>query len=151
MGLRIEDKHPNTHIRNSRNIPSWTSGVCRALKSLSVVLCHSSSYEFYHMSFVFPSPTSSLLPKLLPPNGITQFNTSVQLMLLGGCRWKYFVTGKGFLHFFCLFRASPMAYGGSQARGQIGAVAAGQNHSHSNVGSKPPLWPTPQLMTTSGP
>ena len=26
---------------------------------------------------------------------------------------------------FCFFRASPTAYGGSQARGQIGAVAAG--------------------------
>jgi len=27
--------------------------------------------------------------------------------------------------YFCLFRAVPMAYGGYQARGQIGAVAAG--------------------------
>ena len=40
--------------------------------------------------------------------------------------------------FFCLFafpRATPMAYGGSQARGQIGAVATGLHHSHSNAGS----------------
>ena len=29
--------------------------------------------------------------------------------------------------------------------GQIGAVAAGLHHSHSNAGSKPSLWPTPQL------
>ena len=29
-----------------------------------------------------------------------------------------------------------MAYGGSQARGLIGAVAAGLHHSHSNVGSE---------------
>ena len=35
------------------------------------------------------------------------------------------------LFFFNLFRATPMVYGGSQARGQRGAVAAGLHHSHS--------------------
>ena len=30
---------------------------------------------------------------------------------------------------FCLFRAIPAAYGGSQARGRIGAVASGLHHS----------------------
>ena len=40
-----------------------------------------------------------------------------------------------FLSFvFCLYRAAPVAYGGSQARGQIGAIAAGLRHSHSNTG-----------------
>ena len=34
---------------------------------------------------------------------------------------------------FCLFWASPEAYGSSQARGLIGAIAAGLNHSHSNA------------------
>ena len=38
-----------------------------------------------------------------------------------------------------------MAYGGSQARGLSGAIAASLCHSHSNMGSKPPLRPTPQL------
>ena len=42
---------------------------------------------------------------------------------------------------FCLFRAAHAAYGGSQARGQIGAVAAGLHQSHSNTGSKPHLRP----------
>ena len=40
--------------------------------------------------------------------------------------------------FFCLFafsRAAPTAYGGSQARGRIGAVATGLCQSHSNAGS----------------
>ena len=49
---------------------------------------------------------------------------------------------------FCLFaisRAAPTAYGGSQARGRIGAVAAGRRQRHSNAGSEPPLQPTPQL------
>ena len=34
---------------------------------------------------------------------------------------------------FCLFRAAPAAYGDSQARGLIGAVATGLRQSHSNV------------------
>ena len=54
-----------------------------------------------------------------------------------------------FFFFFCLFafsKAAPVAYGGSQARGLIGAVATGLHHSHSNVGSEPCLQPTPQLM-----
>ena len=46
----------------------------------------------------------------------------------------------------CLFRAAPLAYGGFQGRGQIGAVAAGLCHSHSNARSVLHLWPTPQLM-----
>ena len=50
-----------------------------------------------------------------------------------------------FIFVFCLFRAAPAAYGGSQARGLIGAVAAGHSHSHSNAGSEPRLQPTPQL------
>ena len=40
-----------------------------------------------------------------------------------------------FSFFFLLFRATPTAYGSSQARGRIGAVAAGLCHSHSNTGS----------------
>ena len=54
----------------------------------------------------------------------------------------------------CLFvfsRAAPTAYGGSQARGPIGAVAAGLDHSHSNMGSKPHRQPTPQLMAMPDP
>ena len=38
------------------------------------------------------------------------------------------VTSKKFSLSFCLFRATPVAYGGSQARGPIGAVAAGLHH-----------------------
>ena len=35
-----------------------------------------------------------------------------------------------FFFFFLLFRAAPKAYGSFQARGQIGAAAAGLYHSH---------------------
>ena len=41
--------------------------------------------------------------------------------------------------FFFLFGAASVAYRGSQARGQIGAVAVGLHHSHSNLGSEPYL------------
>ena len=58
--------------------------------------------------------------------------------------------------FFCLFclrffRATPMAYGGSQARGPIGAVATGLCHSHSNARSELHLRPTPQLKAQPDP
>ena len=54
-----------------------------------------------------------------------------------------------YYYYFCLllfFRTTPVAYGGSQARGLIRAVAASQHHSHSDGGSEPRLPPTPQLM-----
>ena len=44
-----------------------------------------------------------------------------------------------------------MAYGGSQARGRIRAVAASLWPSHSNVGSEPYLQPTPQLTAALDP
>ena len=54
---------------------------------------------------------------------------------------------------FCLFRAAPAADGRFQARGRIGAVAAGLRHSHShsnsNAGSEPCLQPTPAMSAVS--
>ena len=52
----------------------------------------------------------------------------------------------------CLFsRAAPTAYGRSQTRGLIGAVAASLCHSHSNTGSELRLQPTPQLTAMPNP
>ena len=45
--------------------------------------------------------------------------------------------GSSVFNFF--FRVAPVSYGGSQARGPIGAVAAGLHHSHSNARSEPSL------------
>jgi len=50
--------------------------------------------------------------------------------------------------FVAISLAAPAAYGGSQARGPIAAVAAGLRQSHSNAGSEPRLQPTPQLTAT---
>ena len=44
-----------------------------------------------------------------------------------------------FFFFFWLFRAAPMAYGSSQARNLVGAIAAGLYLSHNNMESKPCL------------
>ena len=55
---------------------------------------------------------------------------------------------------FCLFAISwvaSAAYGGSQARGRIGAVATGLYHNHSNTGSEPHLQPIPQLTAMPDP
>ena len=52
------------------------------------------------------------------------------------------------IYIFCLYRATPAAYGGSQVRGLIRAVATGLRQSHSNLGSEARLQPTPQFMAT---
>ena len=52
---------------------------------------------------------------------------------------------------FALSRAASAAYGGSQARGPVGAIATGLHHSHSSVGSELRLRPTPQLTATPDP
>ena len=52
---------------------------------------------------------------------------------------------------FCLFRAAPTAYRGSQARGLIGAVAPSLRQSPSNARSKPRLQSTPQLSAMPDP
>ena len=55
-----------------------------------------------------------------------------------------------FFFFFAIWRFF-LTYGGSQARGRIGAVAVRLHQSHSNVGFQPRLQPTPQLMSTPDP
>ena len=68
------------------------------------------------------------------------------MVILGFCGFFCFL--------FCLFaisRAAPSAYGGSQARGPIRAVAIGLHQSHSNARSKLRLQPTPQPTATPDP
>ena len=48
-------------------------------------------------------------------------------------------------------RCAPTAYGGSQVRGLIGAVATSLRHSHSNARSEPRMRPTPQLTAMLDP
>ena len=54
-----------------------------------------------------------------------------------------------FMFFFSFFRAAPVAYGASQARGPIRATAARLHHSLNNTRSQPPLPHTHSEPTTS--
>ena len=47
--------------------------------------------------------------------------------------------------------SSRLSQGGSQARGGVGAAAAGLHPSHSSAGSEPHLRPTTQLTATPDP
>ena len=67
------------------------------------------------------------------------------------CRGASLDLGIVCLFGFCLFRAKPEAYGRSQARGRMGAAAAGLHLSHSPTGSEPHLQPTPHLTATPDP
>ena len=53
-----------------------------------------------------------------------------------------------FFFFFALFWGGGLFFGFCAAGMRIGAVAAGLHQSHSNVGSKLSLQPTPQLTAT---
>ena len=72
---------------------------------------------------------------------------------IGSCLPLMFINQLLFLFFllFYPFSAAPAAYGGSQARSGTGAVAASLRYSHSSIGSKPHLWPTPQLTAMLDP
>ena len=50
-----------------------------------------------------------------------------------------------------LFSAAPVAYGSFQARGRIGAAAAGLRHIHSSARSEPHLQTIPQFMAMPDP
>ena len=58
-----------------------------------------------------------------------------------------------FLYFwsFCHFQGRSRSIWSSQARGPIGAAATGLHQTHSNVGSKQRLQPTPQLTAMPDP
>ena len=63
----------------------------------------------------------------------------------------YIYQGPCCAFFFFLSMSTPAAYGRSQARGQIGAAAAGLRYSHSITGSEPHLGSTPQLTAIPDP
>ena len=56
-----------------------------------------------------------------------------------------------FVFVILLFRATPTAYGGSQASGRVGALATGLHHGHSSARSELRLRPTPQLIAALDP
>ena len=81
-----------------------------------------------------------------------QLSDFVQEMLSSIMGWEKHQTWR--IKFLCLFiflfRAAPMAYGGSQARGLIRAVEASLRHSHSNAGTKLHLHGSATYTTAHG-
>ena len=88
----------------------------------------------------FPGPLTGVFPKILVP--LVQLQTRAveeeeapgenhfcpsQLCCSCCCYYYYYYLS------FVFFRAASRAYGGTQARGPIRAVAAGLYHSHSNA------------------
>ena len=55
------------------------------------------------------------------------------------------------LSLFLLIFFVCVCFGSIQAKGQIGAIATGLHHNHSNVGSELNLRPTPQLTAAPDP
>ena len=88
--------------------------------------------DFLVVSF---SKASSLFSPYRYAAGILESSLSFFISLL---KKKFF--------FAFFFRATPSAYGNSQARGWIGVTPSGLRHSHGNMGSEPHLWPIPQLV-----
>ena len=67
-----------------------------------------------------------------PPQSCAHLSRSVVLEAWAlGQQLQHYL---GSFFFFLIFRATPAAYGRSQARGRISVVAAGHSHSHSNWG-----------------
>ena len=62
----------------------------------------------------------------MPPSQI-----KIYALVLGQTTFSFFL----FFFFLMLFGVAPRAYGSSQARGQMGTVAASLQHSHSNARS----------------
>ena len=107
-------------------------------------------YELDHV----PLSSKTHSPKSGGPGREGPGTQSLHCILLGRAR-KGVKQGWDMIHLyffaFCLSRAAPAAYGGSQARGLIGAVATGLGHSHDSARSEPSLRPTPRLTATPDP
>ena len=101
------------------------------------------SHTMIPIKALYPQPP--LLVFLIPINGTSspQPNLASSTIL----PISFFLI----INIFCLFRTTPKAYGGSQARSQIRAIAASLRHSHSNSGSRLCLWPARQLTAMPDP
>ena len=92
---------------------------------------------------------------------VSALHTSIVCVLLnlGGTlsgypsltNWKLRIRGIFVFFVGLLFRATPAAHGGSQARSPIRATAASLRHSYSNSRSNPCLQTIPQLMAMPDP
>ena len=155
-------------------VPSWihfpraTTGIPTVIfwysDSLGVL---QNSYISWLLSYLFSVVPQSCLrgcllglrPQFCLPNkAILNFRVVLFFLVNPFLRWPLnrdlfhllFMYSFSYLA-FCLFRASPAAYGVSQARDRIGDIAASLRHSHSKARSELRLRPTPQPTATLDP
>ena len=122
-------KSCHSRLQNLSQIKFFlTTPLCHSIpSSQATVICHIIYRNHLSTGFfdLFLTPHSLFLTQ--QPEILSKLNHV--------CLWhKIF-----FFFFFSVSWATPEAYGGSQARGQIGAVAASLCQSHSNMGSQPLL------------
>ena len=136
---------PNLHHSNNPSCCSDNAG--------SLTHCATRELQDTH---ILKATVGGSTDPLKPTNRFPLRNKDIALRCLGVWSRKsfYFILFhfiNFILFFLVLFRAPPAACGGSQARGQIRAVAAGLHHSHSSEGSEPHQQTTPQLTATTDP
>ena len=108
---------------------------------------HITLFQVFHLRvtlFCFPLKGKTARKKQTLKNKTLDMSHSLAVG-----KWQQILCLLFFIYFlfFGISWAAPMAYGGSQARGRIGAIAAGLRQSHSNAGSQPSL--RPQTHTTA--
>ena len=127
-----------------------------ALHELDNFLFSTQTFRHLWAWFTFPTLTPSSPPLCL---GLFHLGTlspvpptsSWSLWSMGVPLLSQAQGGSFFFFFWSFFRVTPKAYGSSQAKGPIRAIAAGLRHSHSNMGSELRLRPAPQLTVTPDP
>ena len=125
-------------LLNSGPVPStryhilpWLISLSLPLPSVAHIDLFSISWISYFLSFFF----------FFSVHAHGEFDVNS----LNKITFRFSQSNLWFFSVFYLFRAALTAHVAPQARGQIGAVAAGLCHSHSNTRSKLCLRPTPQL------
>ena len=154
------------------NVMAWIfvslQNSCVEIQTLKMIILGSRAFGSWlaHEIGTFMNGISILKKQSLPQATVPvnwqvvneEMSSCLTMNLLAPLSWTSQPSKLWEIHFYffflCLFaisRAIPATYGGTQATGLIGAVAAGLHHSHSSTGSKPCLQPTPQRMAKPDP
>ena len=130
--------HSNLQIFAPENKPARPkSSIFSVTPSIIVQMCTGSLERTKHKAQTSQLKSHRLCPK--PVQGAIFSSSLIPLLsaALETCTVDKVSTVLSLsFFFFGLFRAMPMAYGGSQARGRIRATAAGLHHSHSHTRSE---------------
>ena len=130
---------PMPKLRQGRILPAGGQTCIPVLQRLRQCHCVTAGIPTpLQQEFLYPYPFifALWLQQLPEGSGSPCCEGGKELLGLFGCFKNFFL---------CRPRATPVAYGGSQARDGIGAADAGLHHSHNHARSEPCLQSTPQL------